>query len=164
MVAGIPFAPCLVAQTKGDIMASKDTRSVDRDDNPENRDPITKAPGAHPVGPGIGAAAGGAAGVCGAVAAGALAGSAAGPVGAAVGAAVGAVAGGLIGKGVAEAVNPTEEHDYWRRTYATRPYAQPGTSYDDYGLAYEYGWQSRSNIANRKIDEVEPTLGQDWEN
>lgn len=145
-------------------MASKDTRSVDRDENPDNRDPITNAPGAHPVGTGIGAAAGGAAGVGGAIAAGAIAGSAAGPVGAAVGAAIGAVAGGLIGKGVAEAVNPTEEHDYWRHNYVTRPYAQPGSSYNDYGPAYEYGWQSRSSHFGKKFDEVEPTLGQDWEN
>lgn len=65
-----------------------------------NRDPITGAPGAHPVGTGIGAATGG-------VAAGAAAGSVAGPVGTAVGAAVGAVAGGLAGKGVAEKADPT---------------------------------------------------------
>ena len=66
----------------------------------ENRDPITGAPGAHPVGTGVGAAAGG-------IAAGAAAGSVAGPVGTVVGAAVGAVAGGLAGKGVAEKVDPT---------------------------------------------------------
>src|SRR4051794_18951033 len=57
----------------------------------ENRDPITGAPGAHPVGTGVGAVLGGAA-------AGAAAGTAAaGPVGTLVGTAVGAVAGGLAG-------------------------------------------------------------------
>lgn len=66
-----------------------------------NRDPISGAPGAHPVGTGLGAAAGG-------VAAGAAVGAIAGPVGMAVGAGVGAVAGGLAGKGVAEAVDPTD--------------------------------------------------------
>src|SRR5438045_2956835 len=142
-----------------------DRNETNRTNDPAaNPDPITKAPGAHPVGTGVGAAAGGVAGVGGAIAAGAIAGSAAGPVGAAVGATIGAVAGGLIGKGVAEAVNPTEEHDYWRRNYTARSYAQPGSSYADYGPAYEYGWQSRSNYANRKFDDVEPTLGQDWEN
>jgi uncharacterized protein (TIGR02271 family) len=65
-----------------------------------NLDPITGAPGAHPVGTGVGAAAGG-------IAAGAAAGSVAGPVGTVVGAAVGAVAGGLAGKGVAENIDPT---------------------------------------------------------
>jgi uncharacterized protein (TIGR02271 family) len=67
---------------------------------PTNRDPITGALGAHPVGTGVGAAAGG-------VAAGAAAGSVAGPVGTVVGAAAGAVAGGLAGKKVAEEVDPT---------------------------------------------------------
>ena len=68
-----------------------------------NLDPITGAPGAHPVGVGLGAAAGG-------IAAGAAAGTvAAGPVGTAVGAAVGAIAGGLGGKAVAEHFDPTIE-------------------------------------------------------
>ena len=65
-----------------------------------NRDPITGAPGSHPIGTGLGAAVGG-------VAAGAAIGSVAGPVGTAVGAAAGAVVGGLAGKGVAETVEPT---------------------------------------------------------
>jgi uncharacterized protein (TIGR02271 family) len=65
-----------------------------------NRDPLTGAPGSHPVGTAVGATAGG-------VAAGAAAGSVAGPVGTAVGAVVGAVAGGAAGKGVAEEVDPT---------------------------------------------------------
>jgi hypothetical protein len=68
-----------------------------------NRDPITGAPGAHPVGVGLGAAAGG-------IAAGAAAGTlAAGPVGTVVGAAVGAVAGAFGGKAVAEHFDPTIE-------------------------------------------------------
>lgn len=65
-----------------------------------NRDPISGALGAHPIGTGVGAAAGG-------VAAGAAIGSVAGPVGTAVGAAAGAIVGGLAGKGVAESVDPT---------------------------------------------------------
>src|SRR4051812_26680344 len=65
-----------------------------------NADPITGAPGAHPVGTGIGAAAGG-------IAAGAAIGTVAGPIGTAIGAAVGAVVGGLAGKGVAERIDPT---------------------------------------------------------
>jgi uncharacterized protein (TIGR02271 family) len=77
-----------------------DLQTSERDANP---DPITGAPGSHPVGTGVGAVAGG-------LAAGAAAGSVAGPVGTVAGAAVGAVAGGLAGKGVAEAVEPTT-HD-----------------------------------------------------
>jgi len=70
--------------------------------DPEHRDPITHAPGAHPVGVGAGAASAGAAGA-------ALGAAVGGPIGAVVGAAVGAVAGGLGGKAAAEAVNPTIE-------------------------------------------------------
>src|ERR1700674_930402 len=78
-----------------------------------NRDPITGAPGAHPLGVGLGAAAGG---IAGGIAAGAAGGTAAGPVGTVVGAAVGAIAGGLGGKAVAEHLDPTvgeqaPEHD-----------------------------------------------------
>lgn len=67
-----------------------------------NRDPITGAPGSHPIGTGVGAALGGAA-------AGAAAGTVVGPVGTVIGAAVGAVVGGLAGKSVAESADPTRE-------------------------------------------------------
>src|SRR6476659_6480840 len=91
-----------------------------------NRDPITGAPGAHPVGTGLGAAAGG-------IAAGAAAGSVAGPVGTAVGAVVGAVVGGLAGKGIAEQIDPTIEEADWRENYKARPYVGDKESFDDYG-------------------------------
>ena len=67
--------------------------------NPANRDPLSDAPGAHPVGTGIGAAGG--------AVTGAAFGAMGGPIGAAVGGVAGAVVGGLAGKGAAEAVNPT---------------------------------------------------------
>jgi ElaB/YqjD/DUF883 family membrane-anchored ribosome-binding protein len=78
--------------------------AIEKIERPEtNPDPITGAPGAHPVGVGLGAAAGG-------IAAGAAAGTfAAGPIGTVVGAAIGAVVGGLAGKGAAESMNPTQE-------------------------------------------------------
>lgn len=142
-----------------------DRNDTNRTNNPNaNPDPITNAPGAHPVGTGLGAAAGGAAGIGGAIAAGAVAGSAVGPIGTAVGAAIGAVAGGLIGKGVAESVNPSVEHQYWRENYSKRPYATAGASYDQFAPAYQFGWESRSQHTDKGFDDVEPTLGQDWEN
>lgn len=119
-----------------------------------NRDPITGAPGAHPIGTGVGAALGGAA-------AGAAAGTVVGPVGTLVGAAVGAIVGGLAGKGVAEVIDPTVEETYWRENYVTRPYVN-GASYDDYGPAYKYGVSSYSKYAGRRFDEVESDLARDW--
>jgi len=132
-------------------------------DPARNPDPITKVPGSHPVGTGIGAAVGGAAGIGAAAAAGAAVGSPAGPVGAAAGAAVGAVVGGLAGKAVAEDIDPTEENRYWRENFATRPYVTQGNPYEEYGAAYQYGWESYMHHHHRRFDEVESNLGRDWD-
>lgn len=121
-----------------------------------NRDPISDAPGAHPVGTGVGAAGGAAAGA----AIGTVVG---GPIGLAVGGVAGAVAGGLAGKGVAEAVNPTAEDEYWREHYASRPYVAKGQSYDVHQPAYRYGWESRSRHTGKQWDEVESDLSNGWE-
>ncbi len=132
-------------------------KEMQRDANASpNLDPITGAPGAHPVGTGLGAAAGG-------VAAGAAVGAVAGPVGAVAGAIVGAVVGGLAGKSVAELIDPTREDAYWRKNYATRPYVAPGESYDQYGPAYRFGVDTYPEHQGRQFDEVEDTLRSDWQ-
>ena len=119
-----------------------------------NRDPITGAPGSHPVGTGVGAVAGG-------IAAGAAAGTVVGPVGTAIGAAVGAVVGGLAGKGIAEMIDPTAEDAYWRENYADRPYTEGG-SYDEFGPAYRYGVSSYSEYPDRRFEDIEPDLRRNW--
>jgi uncharacterized protein (TIGR02271 family) len=126
----------------------------DRTGKDTNPDPITGAPGSHPVGTGVGAA--------GAGAAGAAIGSMAGPVGTVVGAVVGAVAGGYAGKGVAETIDPTAEDAYWRENYKTRPYAK-GADYNDFAPAYRYGVESRQRYAGKNFDEVETHLRTDWD-
>jgi len=131
-----------------------DELELDKDRN-AHRDPITGAPGSHPVGTGLGAAAGG-------LAAGAAAGTVAGPVGTVVGAAVGAIAGGLAGNGIAEAIDPTAEDAYWRDSYSSRPYVASGSSYDDYGPAYRYGVDTYSNYVGREFDDVDAELGRGW--
>lgn len=120
-----------------------------------NLDPITKEPGAHPVGTGLGAAAGG-------MAAGAAVGTVAGPVGTTIGAAVGAIVGGLAGKGVAEAIDPTVEDDYWRANYRARHYVGPDENYDDFGPAYRFGVERYAQHGDRSFDTVEPELSHDW--
>jgi len=120
-----------------------------------NRDPITGAPGAHPVGTGLGAAAGG-------MAAGAAVGSVAGPVGTAVGAAAGAVVGGLAGKGIAEMIDPTAEEAYWRENYTLEPYYEKGYTYEDYHPAYRTGWEGRGRYEGRSFDQVERELEADY--
>lgn len=131
--------------------------------NDANRDPLSGRAGAHPVGTGVGAVAGGAAAVGAAALAGAALGTTVGPVGTAVGATVGAVVGGLAGKGVAEQVNPTVEHGYWRKNFATRPYADKNASYDEYGPAYQYGWEAQARHQGKSFDEAESTLQRDWD-
>jgi hypothetical protein len=120
-----------------------------------NRDPLTGAPGAHPVGTAAGAAAG--------AATGAAVGSIGGPVGTAVGTVVGGVAGGLAGKGVAERVNPTVEDAYWRDNYGSRPYVDTGADYDVYRPAYRYGWEARGRYGDLNWDEVEEDMERNWD-
>jgi phage tail tape-measure protein len=67
-----------------------------------NRDPLTGAPGSHPVGTGIGSASAAAVGA-------AVGGAVAGPAGVLVGGAIGAVAGGAAGHAVGERANPSTE-------------------------------------------------------
>ena len=133
-----------------------DTKNVKTQAELRNEDPITHAPGAHPVGTGLGAVAGG-------MAAGAVTGTVAGPIGTVVGAAVGAVVGGLAGKGVAEMIDPTVEDAYWRGSYADRPYVTKGASYDDYGPAYRYGVDQYSRFDGASFDTVDSDLARDWE-
>ncbi len=164
-----------LASSNVDLNTNKTRKVTDPNKDPHapdavdaNRDPITGAPGAHPVGSGVGAAVGGTAGGVGTgVAIGAMAGAVGGPVGVAVGAAigtiVGGVVGGLAGKGVAEHVNPTVEHDHWRNNYTKKPYYQAGRSYDDYAPAYQYGWESRTRYQGKKFNDVEPEMRNNWE-
>ncbi len=120
-----------------------------------NRDPITKAPGAHPVGTGVGAAGG--------AVAGAAVGAVAGPIGAAVGLVAGAVVGGLAGKGVAEKIDPTVEDGYWKDNYSKRSYAEKNISYDNYQPAYRTGYEGVTRYPGKKFEEVEKDLQRDYD-
>lgn len=124
-------------------------------DNDFNLDPLTKEPGAHPVGTGVGAALGGAA-------AGAVAGTFGGPAGALVGAIAGAFAGGLGGKAAAESVNPTAEEAYWASAYSQEPYYEAGRPFDDYAPAYRLGAYGRSEYSGT-FDDAEGRLATHWE-
>ncbi len=125
-----------------------------RDMNP---DPITGAPGSHPVGVGVG-------GTGGAVA-GAVVGSLLGPIGTLVGGAIGAIAGAAAGKGVAERIDPTGEVEYWRGEYVNRPYVDKQYSYEsDYAPAYTYGNTVRTQYGDRRWDDsLEAEVRQGWD-
>lgn len=134
----------------------KSVTDDDRNESDANRDPISGAPGAHPVGTGVGAAAGG---IAAAAAAGTLVG---GPIGAAAGAVVGAVVGGLAGKAVAEHYDPTAEQAYWRDNYMQEPYYRNGTSFDEYWPAYNVGGEWRSQYPDRAWEDVEVDIERDY--
>lgn len=123
-----------------------------------NKDPITGAHGAHPVGVGTGAAGGGIAGAVIGAAVG-------GPIGAGVGAVVGAVTGGMAGKEAAEAINPTTEHAFWRTEYRSRPYFTQDSPYEEFGPAYQYGWESYAALPakGKTFKDMEPQLRRDWD-
>jgi hypothetical protein len=127
----------------------------DKEKAAANRDPLTGAPGAHPVGTGVGAAGG--------AVAGAAVGAIGGPIGAAVGLVAGAVAGGLTGKGVAEKIDPTAEEAYWQTNYSNRPYVDRDSAYDTYRTAYQTGYQGRNQYPGKTYDEVEPELRRNYE-
>jgi len=121
----------------------------DRND-PLNRDPITEEPGAHPVGVGIGAGTG--------ALTGAAVGATAGPVGAAIGAVAGGIAGGYMGKVAAEEINPTNELDYWRSAWSTRPYARD-RSFNDFEPAYRVAVNEYSiSPMSVPFERVEPRI------
>jgi hypothetical protein len=136
-----------------------ETKKVPHNKNDKSRNPdlITGAPGSHPIGTGLGAVAGGAA-------AGAAVGTVAGPVGTIAGAAVGAVVGGFAGKSVAEAVNPTAEAAYWRKNHVGQPYAN-GRSFDDYGAAYQNGYNGYAEYGDQggTYEEREAELRKQYE-
>lgn len=133
---------------------NKPVRDTTTPDMP--RDPVTDAPGFHPLGTGIGAVVGGAA-------VGAIAGTAAGPLGTAVGAAVGALAGGLAGKEIARSIDPLEQEAYWRSVFSERPYVESGATFLDYGPAFGYGVDAYSRYPGEPYDEIEHQLARDWD-
>jgi hypothetical protein len=139
--------------TRGIAMGTaKKTDTVDM-----NRDPITGAPGSHPVGTGLGSAGG--------AAVGAVAGAVFGPIGMLVGGTIGAVAGAAAGHNAAERVDPTGEAEYWRNEYSKRPYAKSTANYDtDYQPAYLYGVNARNQYGQRRWDDaLETDLQRDWD-
>ncbi len=120
-----------------------------------NADPITNAPGSHPIETGIGAAAAGAA-------TGMAVGAFAGPVAAAVGAAAGAVAGGYAGKSVGELIDPTIEDDWLRENFNSRPYVQKDETFETYQPVYRYGAAAESQYGDAGFDAIVDDLEKDW--
>lgn len=128
-----------------------DTDDLNRDANP---DPITGAPGSHPVGTGLGSATG--------AATGAAIGAAGGPVGMAVGGVIGAIAGAAAGHAAGEALDPTAEDAFWKENYKKELYYDPQYDYGDYGPAYRMGYEGFGKHPRRAFEDAEPELSRTW--
>jgi hypothetical protein len=113
-----------------------------------NPDPITHAPGSHPIETGVGANVAGAA-------SGVAVGAVAGPVGAALGAAAGTVAGGYTGKGIGELIDPTIEDNWLWDTFKSRPYVKESETFEMYRRVYRYGAEAESKYGDPGFDTVE---------
>jgi hypothetical protein len=116
-------------------------------------DPITGAPGSHPVGTGLGAAAAGAIG--------AAVGAVGGPLGVAVGVAVGGVAGGYAGKSLARLFDPTAEEEFWREHHRKQSYYSSNQSYEDWEAAYRTGYIGYQE--GKKFEDCEAELRMEYE-
>jgi hypothetical protein len=66
------------------------------------------------------------------------------------------------GTSAAKAVNPTLEERHWREAFERRPYAASSSPYEQYQPAYKFGWESRLLHPDSRWDEVEPELGERW--
>lgn len=101
---------------------------------------------------------------------GATVGSAVGhAIGAAADAGIGAIEGGLAAAKIAAGASttkpafPVAEKEFWRKEYQARPYYTQGTPYEQYGPAYQYGWESHAAHKDKPFKDVEEQLGQKWE-
>jgi hypothetical protein len=123
---------------------------------PRNPDPITDAPGSHPIETGIGAVIGGAA-------SGLAVGAVAGPAGAVLGTVAGAVAGGLAGKGVGELIDPTTVDNWIREAFRSESGPPTEDELAAYRRAFRYGLAAQSRYPGRMFREVEDQLREGWE-
>jgi hypothetical protein len=56
----------------------------------------------------------------------------------------------------------TTEEDYWRKSYASRPYVGQNRDFEYWKPAYRYGYDSASRYQGRQWDEVEGDLRTGW--
>lgn len=78
---------------------------------------------------------------------------------------IGAVKGGIAaGMKAIGPIDATAEHEFWRAEYQRRHYFTPGTAYEQYGPAYQFGWESyASHNGPTSFDQVESQLSRNWE-
>lgn len=132
---------------------TKTELAADRPGRDSNPDPITGAPGSHPIGTAIGSAGG--------AATGAAIGAVGGPVGAAFGGVIGAIAGAAAGHEVAEEIDPTEDA-HWKENYDKQPHYKPDYHFTDYQPAYRLGYMGARRKPGTLFGDHETELRHSW--
>lgn len=106
----------------------------------------------HLLGTGVGA-------VGGAIA-GAAVGSVVGPVGTVAGALAGGAFGAVAGAAYSLGVDPAVETSYWHDRYKNEPYYKSEYAFEDYGPAYQLGWQLYSPHVS--FETAEEIMSDEW--
>ncbi|HUB27082.1 MAG TPA: hypothetical protein VL992_16775 [Tepidisphaeraceae bacterium] len=60
-------------------------------------------------------------------------------------------------------IDAAAEERYWRSRFSARPYVIIGSSYDEYGPAYRYGWEAFRRHRGKTFEQVESDLRQAWD-
>jgi len=67
------------------------------------------------------------------------------------------------GSYVAAGSDWTEDENFWRTNYASRPYASSDEGFEVYRSAYHYGHDAARQNRNRPWDEMEAQLRKGWQ-
>jgi hypothetical protein len=57
----------------------------------------------------------------------------------------------------------TTEDEYWRESYASRPYVGQNRDYEYWQPGYRYGFESAQRYSGRQWEEIEPDLRVGWD-
>ncbi|RYD47041.1 MAG: hypothetical protein EOP85_06240, partial [Verrucomicrobiaceae bacterium] len=127
--------------------------------NSTNEEPSDNSPAGpvyeenhHLLGTGIGAVGG--------ALTGAAVGAIAGPVGVVAGAVAGGAFGAVAGAAYSLGVDPEVETSYWHDRYRNEPYYRDEYAFEDYGPAYQLGWQLYS--PNVSFEMAEKAMSEEW--
>jgi len=63
----------------------------------------------------------------------------------------------------AKPINPTTEHEYWRNEGKNRSYCMSGTPYEQYGPAFQFGWESFASHKGKEFKDMEAQMERDWD-
>lgn len=127
--------------------------SEENEKEPVENDDAKYAPESHTVGAEVGAVSGGMAGATLGTALG-------GPAGLVAGATLGAAVGAIAGFGIAEGIDPQAEQEYWQKHHRDEAYFESEYTFEDYGPAYQLGWQHYSPHTN--FETAEEKLSSIW--